>query len=215
MVNKVEKTVISILDHYEREITDYNEVRTPITKYRTTYNEKQVVRYIPIVNNSTYKNSTCLYHKIDDFMPDSDMDLYIGSVYIRQNTSLHSTIIVDSRTRGGGALTSISEGLRHDLEPESDFYLDIGYYDGKPYQENGVIIVKLDRKLLKDFGGRFTYSDIETRVHRWLGYGVFPIIEYVDAYEQDNLPQNTLETEDVYANMQDIIPEIYLETVDI
>lgn len=215
MVNKVEKTVISILDHYEREITDYNEVRTPITKYRTTYNEKQVVRYIPIINNSTYKNSTCLYHKIDDFMPDSDMDLYIGSVYIRQNTSLHSTIIVDSRTRGGGVLTSISEGLRHDLEPESDFYLDIGYYDGKPYQENGVIIVKLDRKLLKDFGGRFTYSDIETKVHRWLGYGVFPIIEYVDAYEQDNLPQNTLESEDVYANMQDIIPEIYLETVDI
>lgn len=215
MAKKVEKTSVQVFDHYEREITDYNEIRTPITKYRTTYEERDVVRYVPIVSNSTYRNSTCLYHQIDDFIPESDMDLYIGSVYIRQNTSLHSTVIIDSRTRGGGVLTSISEGLRHELEPESDYYLDIGYYDGKPYQENGVIIVKLDRKLLKDFGGRFTYSDIENKVHRWLGYGVFPIIEYVDAYEQNNLPQNTLEVDDMYANMQDIIPEIYLETVDI
>ena len=126
------------------------------------------------------ENQECLYHKIDDAQPNSDMDIQIGSVYIRQNTSLHSTVIVDSRTRGGGVLESMRDSLRHELEPESDYYLDIGYYDGEPYQENGVIIVRLDNSLLKDFGGRFTQGDIEAKVKRWLGLGVYPIIEYFD-----------------------------------
>lgn len=159
------------------------------------------------------ENKECLYHKIDDPQPDSDLDIQIGSVYIRQNTSLHSTILVDSRTRGGGVLESIKDSLRHELEPESDFYLDIGYYDGEPYQENGVIIVRLDNSLLKEFGGRFTQGDIEYRVKRWLGFGVYPIIEYVDSYSKREMPQYNLEAEDSYINVIDITPEIYLECV--
>lgn len=159
------------------------------------------------------ENKDCLYHKIDDPQPDSDMDIQIGSIYIRQNTSLHSTIIVDSRTRGGGVIESMKDSLRHELEPESDFYLDIGYYDGEPYQENGVIIVRLDNSLLKEFGGRFTQGDIEARVKRWLGLGVYPIIEYVDSYAKREMPQYNLEVEDSYINVIDVTPEIYLECV--
>lgn len=159
--------------------------------------------------------SPCLYHKIDDSEPDEDIDIMIGSVYIRQNTSLYSTIVTDSRTRGGGVLKEMTDSLRYELEPESDYYLDIGYYDGKPYQENGVIIVRLDNRLLKEFGGRFTEGDIETRVKRWLGVGIYPIIEYVDTYRYNELPQYTLEVEDSYSNVSDITPEILLECEDI
>ena len=81
------------------------------------------------------ENSNTLYHQIDNSQPESDYDVYIGSVYIRQNTSLHSTKIVDARTRGGGIIESMPDSIRSELEPESDYYLDIGYYDGKPYQE--------------------------------------------------------------------------------
>jgi hypothetical protein len=137
--------------------------------------------------------------------------MLIGSVYIRQDTSLHSTVITDSRTRGGGVLESMSDSLRHELEPESDFYLDIGFYDGKPYQENGVIIVRLDNKLLKEFGGRFTVGDVEQKVKRWLGAGIYPIIEFVDSYDKNELPQYNLEIEDNYTNVIDIIPVIYIE----
>lgn len=160
------------------------------------------------------ENQECLYHKIDDGQPNSDMDIQIGSVYIRQNTSLHSTVIVDSRTRGGGILESMRDSLRHELEPESDYYLDIGYYDGEPYQENGVIVIRLDNSLLKDFGGRFTQGDIEAKVKRWLGLGVYPIIEYVDAYGKYEMPQYNIEIEDSYTNVMDITPELYLECVD-
>lgn len=161
------------------------------------------------------QNKETLYHKINDAQPDSDHDIYIGSVYIRQNTSLHSTILIDSRTRGGGVLTSISDSLRHELEPESDFYLDIGYYDGEPYQENGVIIIRLDNSLLKEFGGRFTTGEIEQKVKRWLGFGVYPIIEYVDSYSKRDMPQYNLTIEDSYTNVTNETPEIQLDCVSV
>ena len=161
------------------------------------------------------QNKETLYHQIDNAIPESDHDIYIGSVYIRQNTSLHSTILTDSRTRGGGVLESMKDSLRKELEPESDYYLDIGYYDGEPYQENGVIIVRLDNSLLKEFGGRFTQGDIENKVKRWLGFGVYPIIEYVDSYSKRDMPQYNLEVEDSYVNVTDETPEILLECVSI
>lgn len=157
------------------------------------------------------ENKDCLYHKIDDNMPDQDWDIYVGSVYIRQNTSLHSTMIIDGRTRGGGLVESMKDTLRKQLEPESDYYLDIGYYDGEPYQENGVIVVRLDQRLLQEFGGRFTKGDIEVKVKRWLGFGVYPIIEYVDTYTKRDMPQHSLIVDDSYGNIIDITPEIYLE----
>ena len=171
-----------------------------------TVEEKEEVNNIKIIK----ENDQCLYHKINDSEPDEDIDILVGSVFIRANTSLHSTVLTDSRTRGGGILKEISDSLRKELEPESDFYLDIGYYDGEPYQENGVIIVRLDNKLLKDFGGRFTIGDIEQKVKRWLGVGIYPIIEFVDSYRKQDLPQYTIEIEDSYTNVIDIIPEFYV-----
>lgn len=161
------------------------------------------------------ENKETLYHQIDNAQPESDHDIYIGSVYIRQNTSLHSTILVDSRTRGGGVIESMKDSLRKQLEPESDYYLDIGYYDGEPYQENGVIIIRLDNSLLKEFGGRFTQGDIETKVKRWLGFGVYPIIEYVDSYNKRDMPQYNLTIEDSYTNITNETPEILLECIEI
>ena len=161
------------------------------------------------------ENKDTLYHQIDNAQPESDHDIYIGSVYIRQNTSLHSTILVDSRTRGGGVIETMKDSLRKELEPESDYYLDIGYYDGEPYQENGVIIVRLDNSLLKEFGGRFTQGDIETKVKRWLGFGIYPIIEYVDSYSKRDMPQYNLTVEDSYTNVTNETPEILLECVKI
>ena len=197
-------------EEYEETETRQIEVEEEYTEYEAVYDDDEY-------SNASilYDRDDCIYHKIDDAEPNDDIDIMIGSVYIRQNTSLHSTIVTDSRTRGGGILESIPDSLRQELEPESDFYLDIGYYDGKPYQENGVIIVRLDNRLLKEYGGKFTVGDIETKVKRWLGIGVYPIIEFVDSYKKQDLPQYTLEIEDSYTNVMDIIPEIYLECVGI
>ena len=195
-------------ESYEETIEHEYEEEEEYIEYETVYDDD-----VEDETKVKYENDNCLYHKIDNPEPDSDKDIMIGSVYIRQNTSLHSTILTDARTRGGGILESISDSLRHELEPESDFYLDIGYYDGKPYQENGVIIVRLDNRLLKEFGGRFTTGDIENKVKRWLGLGIYPIIEFVDSYKKEDLPQYNLEIEDSYTNVFDITPEIMLECI--
>lgn len=167
------------------------------------------------IGSIVLENTDTIYHQIDNAQPESDHDIYIGSVYIRQNTSLHSTVLVDSRTRGGGVIESMKDSLRRELEPESEYYLDIGYYDGEPYQENGVIIIRLDNSLLKEFGGRFTQGDIETKVKRWLGFGVYPIIEYVDSYSKRDMPQYNLTVEDSYTNVTNDTPEILLECVEV
>lgn len=185
----------------------YNEVNGEELYYKDGQLQEKTVK-------KQNKNNT-LYHKIDDSEPNAEEDIYIGSVYIRQNTSLHSTVLLDSRTRGGGVLESIPDDIRSELEPESDYYLDIGYYDGKPYQENGIIIVRLDQRILKEFGGKFTKSDVESKVKRWLGAGVYPIIEYVNSYAKEELPQYTLEVEDTYTNVDNITPVISLECVEI
>jgi len=165
------------------------------------------------IGTITLQNNKTLYHQIDSAIPESDLDIYIGSVYIRQNTSLQSTILIDSRTRGGGVLDSMKDSLRKELEPESDYYLDIGYYDGEPYQENGVVIIRLDNSLLQEFGGRFTQGDIEAKVKRWIGLGVYPIIEYVDSYSKKDMPQYNLIVENSYTNVSNETPEILLECI--
>ena len=73
----------------------------------------------------------------------------------------------------------------------------------------------LDNSLLKEFCGRFTQGDIETKVKRWLGFGVYPIIEYVDSYSKRDMPHYNLEVEDSYVNVTDETPEILLECVSI
>ena len=161
------------------------------------------------------ENKETLYHTIDKYEPESPLDIYIGSVYIRQNTSLHSTVLIDTRTRGGGVLEEMKDSLRKQLEPESDFYLDIGCYDGTPYQENAVIIVRLDNSILKEYGGRFTQTDIEERVKKWLGIGVYPIIEYVDSYSKFDMPQYNLIVEDSYTNVINQTPELTLECISV
>lgn len=161
------------------------------------------------------KNDLCLYHTIDEYWPESSSDIYIGSVYIRQNTSLYSTILVDTRTRGGGVLEEIKDSLRRQLEPESDFYLDIGCYDGTPYQENAVIIVRLDNSILEEYGGRFKQGDIEQKVKKFLGLGVYPIIEYVDSYSKYDLPQYNLKVQDEYTNVLDQTLEFSLECITV
>lgn len=161
------------------------------------------------IQELTLTNDEVIYHKINDDTPNDSIDLMIGSIYIRHNTSLHSTVLVDTRIPGGGVLAEMDDTLRRELEPESDYYWDIGYWDGKPYAENAVVIIRLDRRLLIENGGRFTEAQIHESVQRWIAAGVIPIIEYVTSYASDELPQASLETESTIVEQTDEAPQIF------
>lgn len=137
-------------------------------------------------------NTEVLYHKIGSAVPDDEYDLLIGKVYVRHNTSLKSTEIIDTRQRGGGILEEITDKLRKELEPESDFYLDIGYYDGEMYTENSVVIIRLDNRILKEYGGIFTNAQVEEAINKWISFGTYYIVEYVKVLEDCEIPQYNL-----------------------
>lgn len=138
-------------------------------------------------------NHFTLYHRVDKPDAISPFDLHVGRIFIRHHTSLKSTKLIDTRSRGGGVLKSISDDIRRELEPESDYYLDIGTLDGKPYHENSVVVVKIDERMLIQNGGRFSEHEVREAVEKWSAYGMFPIIEYIKVLHDDELPQNTLE----------------------
>lgn len=187
----------------------------PTIRYQIDDENDDLINTDEELDRILLENKETLYHTIDKYEPESELDIYIGSVYIRQNTSLQSTILIDTRTRGGGVIEEMKDSLRKELEPESDFYLDIGCYDGTPYQENAVIIVRLDNSILKEYGGRFTQTDIEEKVKKWLGAGIYPIIEYVDSYSKYDMPQYNLIVEDSYTNVINQTPELTLECISV
>lgn len=151
-----------------------------------------------VIETTTGKiyNSSVLSHRLqphtEEEMNEMHLEL-IGVIYVRPNSSQFSLDVIDTRTRGGGLIEEIDEAIRRDLEPESDFYWDIGYWDGEPYSENSVIIVKLDKKLLVQYGGRFTESEITIAVNKHMAAGTFAIIEYVTSYEDDTMKIRNLQ----------------------
>ena len=128
-------------------------------------------------------NNEVIYHKFDDATPNGEYDLLIGKMLVRHNTSLKSTEMIDTRQLGGGVLDTIQDKLRKELEPESEYYFDIGNYDGAMYAENATIIIRLNSNMLLDNGGKLTRKYISEIVDKWKAFGVNSIIEYVDAIE--------------------------------
>ena len=145
----------------------------------------EAVGVVCCLNQITITNTNTAYHKIDNDVPLTESDLLIGSIFMRHYTSLDATELIDARTRGGGIIETLRDNIRRELEPESDYYLDIGYNDGKPYIENDVIIIKLDIRILKEYGGQFSKSEIRKSINKWIAEGTVPLIEYV-------FPDNTV-----------------------
>lgn len=143
-----------------------------------------------VYNKNVIEHSLVEYDR--EYIEANKLEL-IGIIYVRPNSSHISLDIIDSRTRGGGIVAEINDELRRELEPESDFYWDIGYWDGEPYNENSIIIVRLDKKILKEHGGRFTEQEVEVAVNKHMASGTLAMIEYVTTYDDDSLKIKNME----------------------
>lgn len=157
-----------------------------------------------IIDNSNIKSY--IYHRINNNEPYNEYDVCIGEIYVKHNSSLKDCTIIDSRVRGGGVIEEMLDKVRQELEPESNYYWDIGYYDGEPYNENGVIVIRLDKRILRKYGGVFNEEDVDFVINKYIAVGVLPIVEYVDIYEQEDNPQNTLIIQSKYENSSDVTP---------
>jgi hypothetical protein len=119
-----------------------------------------------------------LYHTFQEV--NEPNHVLLGKILVRPNSSYENMKIIDTRKRGGGLKENIREELMRAVEPESQSYWDIGYWDGEPFSENGVVIVRLPLYILKEQGGQLTKDQVEQMVKRHIGFGNLPVIEYID-----------------------------------
>lgn len=106
--------------------------------------------------------------------------LLLGKIQVRPNSKVDNLQIYDTRSRGGGIKENIQEALIKELCPEAKFYWDIGYWDGEPYPENAVLVIRLPKYILKGHGGTFTNDDVHKAVQKHIALGVFYLLEFID-----------------------------------
>jgi hypothetical protein len=117
-----------------------------------------------------------------DYYYDPTM-LRLGKFAVQANSDMDKDmIILDTRTRGGGLDEQLSREVIAQVNKESLHHWDIGFFDGEAYQENGVMIIRLPRSILKTQKnpGGFHESEIQDAVAKHKAYGALPIIEYYD-----------------------------------
>lgn len=126
-----------------------------------------------ICNEALYHNSTGT--------PSGVYDFKLGSVSLGPHCKISDLQVTDVRTRGGG-LSKM--GIR-DLDkvklaqPETEFFWDVGYFDGQAVPANGVLVVRIPKSILISNGGTFGTDEVEQKVRKHMALGEYPIIEYV------------------------------------
>lgn len=132
---------------------------------------------------------TVIYHTDQDFWFDSQDVHYdptmlkLCKVVTHANSKVHDDMtILDTRTRGGGLDEGLTRKIIKDINSESLFNWDIGYFDGEAYQENGVMIIRLPNTLREKYGENYQ-ALVNEVVAKHKAYGVLPIVEFYDPEE--------------------------------
>jgi hypothetical protein len=129
----------------------------------------------------TTLNTEALYHNLTG-VPNSTHDFNLGSVSLGPNCRVTDVQVTDVRNRGGGLSKIGVKDLDNvkTVQPETEFFWDVGYFDGQAVPTNGVIVVRIPRYVLKSEGGRFNEDEVRQKVLKHMPLGGYPIIEYID-----------------------------------
>lgn len=196
-------TIRDPLDGEIKDVPSFTLINKTIYMYlnpaaKMALDEDGEMKLSEVVNQST------LFHSFEK-ITNTDAVL-IGEIRIRPNSNQSNINLIDTRVRGGGLKKEITKEIMKEFEEESKFYWDIGHWDGQPFPENGVIVVRVTKSVLKEYGGMYSRPEIEERLDKYLGYGILPIIEFID--DPDSLlqiPENlVVEVIDVDEHTNDI-----------
>lgn len=101
----------------------------------------------------------------------NDPIVILGALRPRHVDESSDILVTDARRRGGGLKEDVD---KTSVQPESTFFTDIGYFDGKPYPGNAVIIANVPNSVLT----LFTAEEIYNIARKHMAFGSVPIIEY-------------------------------------
>jgi len=108
-------------------------------------------------------------------------DFLLGSVSTGPNCRITDLAVTDVRTRGGG-LSKLGISKLEDVktvQPETEFFWDVGYFDGQAVPANGVLVVKIPKTVLISNGGSFNEDEVKQKVMKHMALGQYPILEFV------------------------------------
>lgn len=172
---------------YSHTYTDINRDTGEIYESSTTrLIDKTIYLYIkPMVryadNGTVVRGShvtQTLFHSFEEI--NEPNVLLLAKIQVRPNSTFESCVLYDTRVRGGGLKPSIDSRVIEKVNPESKYNWDIGYWDGEPYSENGVMVVRVPQHLLKEHGGIFTREEVQNIINRHIAFGTLAIVEFIN-----------------------------------
>lgn len=105
--------------------------------------------------------------------PSGNLDFYLGSVSIAPNARESDVAVTDTRSRGGGLREGLNLDDVEDVQPESKFFWDVGYFDGQAFPSNGVLVVQIPKSL------QDREDEVREKIQKHLACGEYAIIDFV------------------------------------
>lgn len=113
--------------------------------------------------------------------PEYNQTLFrLGKVAVQSQRQLErDTILLDTRSRGGGLNENISKKEIARTDERSLANWDIGYFDGETYQENGVVVLKIADDILDGVNDEAIKENLFRQAfNKYKALGIMPIIEF-------------------------------------
>ena len=136
--------------------------------------------YLKPYSSGVIVNQDTLYHNFTGIAA-SGTHLLLGQISLGPNCKLSDIQIIDARNRGGGLN---SDGIKNlssvtSVQPESQFFWDVGYFDGQAVPADGTIVVRIPKTVLVSNGGAFNQDEVRQKVFKHTALGCYAIIEYI------------------------------------
>jgi hypothetical protein len=128
-------------------------------------------------NNVTLKHTFDKDELVLEQITNPDI-IVLGSIKITNENTVHDIQVMDTRKRGGGLKSSITEKTIQETDPLSMNVWDIVDFDGLQYHSNGITTIKIPDTVLERNGGFFTEEEVEEIVQKHLALGIVPIVKY-------------------------------------
>ena len=123
------------------------------------------------LDRAIFFNEVPCYHNYTG-QPSGIYDFPIGSVSTGPHCKYTDVEVTDTRTRGGGLKRGLDHDKVEDIQPESQFYWDLGYFDGQAFPYNGVLVFKFSIAM------QDREDEIREKINRHLAMGEYAIIDY-------------------------------------
>ena len=137
-----------------------------------------------------YLTPTSHHNFVDEFSVEASTPnlinfLILGDLSAAEAQHVNELTKIDTRVRGGGIVASgLQDYLNSDATAETQWFWDVGYWDGIPYPGNASYLVEVPVDILDGIDqGIFTQAQVRDIVSRHTAAGVYPVIK---AYGVEN-----------------------------